>query len=64
MPKPTEKEKKMHLVWRWVRTHTLSIHIVSHHIKEALCAATKHAHGQSAALREGRKLEVYQSDKF
>ena len=54
----------MHLVWRWVRTHTLSIHIVSHHIKEARCAATNHAHGQSAALREGRKLEIYQSDKF
>ena len=61
MRKPTEKEKKNHLAWRRVRTHTLSTHTVSHHIKES---ATNHAHGQSAALREGRKLEVYQSDKF
>ena len=64
MRKPTEKEKKNHLAWRRVRTHTLSTHIVSDHIKESRCAATNHALGQSATLRDGRKLEVYQSDKF
>ena len=56
----------MHLVWRGLRTHTLFTDIVgrSNHIKETRCAATNHAHGQSAALQEGKKLETYQSDKM